>query len=74
MAGKIFFLLSIPEGFEAKLANWIKNINATNNDKGNPVNIESVFRVKPEYVAIPGDMTEEQNETDNRDGGGGKTD
>ena len=59
MSNRTFFLISVPEGFEKKLVNTLRNLNAINSDpQENPVVIESVLKNKPRYVALPENMEE----------------
>jgi hypothetical protein len=57
---KTFFVVSVPEGYEERFANLIRNGNAVS-DRLNPIKIEGVYRTKPEIVAIPKEKNENRN-------------
>lgn len=52
MANRIKILLSIPEDFSEKFANFINNINAVNSDIEKPIRIEKIYQ-KPKFAAVP---------------------
>jgi hypothetical protein len=50
--GRKYLLISIPEKFESKFDNMLKNLNAINNESDGIIIINK-YNGKPEYVAIP---------------------
>jgi hypothetical protein len=42
---KIFFLVSVPEGYEKKLVSVLLNANAVSDQK-NPIKIEGIYKAK----------------------------
>ena len=50
---RTFILLSVPDGFEQKLLNFIHNVNLLNSDRIMPIVIEKVYKKKEDYAAVP---------------------
>ena len=50
---RTFILLSVPDGFEQKLLNFIHNVNLLNSDRVAPIVIEEVYKKKEDYAAVP---------------------
>jgi len=52
MSDRVYVSLSMPENFKDKFFGMIHNINAVNNDKEVPIEIEQYYK-KKKYAATP---------------------
>ncbi len=44
MSNKLYVLISIPEDFQEKFGNFLRNINSVNSDKEDIINIEDAYK------------------------------